>query len=100
MFDDYSVLDNCKNLESSFGEICVKCNKCGRFEKQQACYQCCGECKEIYQVKVIDEKGKMTFEKVCSEKCASEVIQVLYNLHKQRADDVKNQVIQKLKSKS
>ncbi|KGO12245.1 hypothetical protein NZ45_18835 [Clostridium botulinum] len=32
MFDDYSVLDNCKNLESSFGEICVKCNKCGRFE--------------------------------------------------------------------
>ncbi len=35
MFDDYSVLDNCKNLESSFGEICVKCNKCGRFENNK-----------------------------------------------------------------
>jgi hypothetical protein len=27
-----SVLDNCKNLEDSYGEICVRCNKCGRFK--------------------------------------------------------------------
>jgi hypothetical protein len=39
----------------------------------------------------------MTFEKVCSQECASEVIQELYHLHKNRADDMKNQQIQKLK---
>lgn len=30
---DYSALDNCKNLEDSFGEICVRCNACGRYDK-------------------------------------------------------------------
>lgn len=29
----YGVTDDCKNLEESYGEICVKCNKCGRFDK-------------------------------------------------------------------
>lgn len=31
----YSALESCKNLESSYGEICVKCNKCGRFDKDK-----------------------------------------------------------------
>ena len=31
----YSVLDNCRNLENSYGEICVKCNKCGRFNEDK-----------------------------------------------------------------
>ena len=35
IFADYSALDNCKNLESSYGEICVRCNKCGRFNKKE-----------------------------------------------------------------
>jgi len=30
VFVDYEVSDNCKNLEESYGEICVKCGKCGR----------------------------------------------------------------------
>ena len=30
----YSALDDCKNLESSYGEICVRCEKCGRFDKE------------------------------------------------------------------
>lgn len=29
---DYGVTDDCKNLEQSYGVICVKCNKCGRFD--------------------------------------------------------------------
>lgn len=32
-FDDYPPLDNCEN-EHSYGEICLKCNKCGRFNKK------------------------------------------------------------------
>ena len=28
---DISPLDGCKNLQESYGEICVRCNKCGRF---------------------------------------------------------------------
>lgn len=28
---DYQALPNCKNPEESYGEICVKCNQCGRF---------------------------------------------------------------------
>lgn len=30
-----SVRDDCKNLEDSWGEICVRCNKCGRFDDQE-----------------------------------------------------------------
>lgn len=29
------ITKNCKNLEESFGEICVKCNACGRFKKEE-----------------------------------------------------------------
>ena len=32
---DYGVTDDCQNLEESYGEICVKCNKCGRFDKEK-----------------------------------------------------------------
>jgi hypothetical protein len=36
---DFSVTDNCNNLESSYGEICVKCNACGRFnEDEDICF--------------------------------------------------------------
>ena len=31
---DIGVIENCKNPDS-FGEICVKCNKCGRFDKEK-----------------------------------------------------------------
>lgn len=31
LFIDISPMDGCKNLIESYGEICVKCNKCGRF---------------------------------------------------------------------
>lgn len=30
------ITDDCKNLEESYGEICVRCNKCGRFDKEKA----------------------------------------------------------------
>lgn len=34
---DYSIRDDCKNLEESYGEICVHCNKCGRWgEREEA----------------------------------------------------------------
>lgn len=32
---DFGVTENCQNLEDSYGEICVKCNKCGRFDEQR-----------------------------------------------------------------
>jgi hypothetical protein len=32
----YGVTDDCKNLEESYGEICVQCNKCGRFDEDKA----------------------------------------------------------------
>jgi len=32
---DYAALDNCQNIEDSYGEICVKCNRCGRFGKTE-----------------------------------------------------------------
>ena len=28
---EISPSDGCKNLQESYGEICVRCNKCGRF---------------------------------------------------------------------
>ena len=30
---DIGVIENCKNPDS-YGEICVRCNKCGRFDKE------------------------------------------------------------------
>ena len=36
IFVDYGVSKNCKNLSQSYGEICVKCGKCGRtFEDEE-----------------------------------------------------------------
>ena len=32
MHISYSVADNCQNLYDSYGEICVLCNCCGRFD--------------------------------------------------------------------
>lgn len=32
---DYSPVENCQSLELTYGEICVKCNKCGRFDKKK-----------------------------------------------------------------
>lgn len=32
---DIGAIDNCKNLAESYGEICVKCNKCGRFDEEK-----------------------------------------------------------------
>jgi hypothetical protein len=61
------------------------------------CYQCYKDCDDIHQVMVIDEVGKKSYEKVCSEECGEEVRQELYHLHKRRADSVQNQVIQRLK---
>jgi hypothetical protein len=83
---------NCKDKAE-----CIDYVDCEINNEQQSCYQCYGECKEIYQVKVIDKVGKMTFEKVCSEECALEVKQELYYLHKNRAENMNNQQIQRLK---
>lgn len=30
---DFLVTDECENLYDSYGEICVQCNCCGRFDK-------------------------------------------------------------------
>ena len=32
---DMGAIQNCQNLEESYGEICVKCNKCGRFNAKK-----------------------------------------------------------------
>jgi len=39
-FIDFSVREDCVNLMDSYGEICVKCNSCGRFDEKTkyACY--------------------------------------------------------------
>ena len=42
---DIAVTDNCKNPDS-YGEICVKCNKCGRFGEQEMTRE---EAIEIYK---------------------------------------------------
>ena len=29
------IRDDCQNLGESYGVICVRCNKCGRFDKEE-----------------------------------------------------------------
>ena len=28
------ALEDCQNKQESYGEICVRCNKCGRFDEE------------------------------------------------------------------
>jgi hypothetical protein len=35
IFIDSAPLKDCKNKAESYGEICVRCNKCGRFGKEK-----------------------------------------------------------------
>ena len=55
----FSVSKDCKNLGESFGEICVKCNACGRFdcEINQNIESCedCGFCSNNGEIKKINE---------------------------------------------
>lgn len=39
MHIDFAVNENCENLNGSYGEICVKCNCCGRFDESTK-YKC------------------------------------------------------------
>ena len=48
---DIAVTDNCKNPDS-YGEICVKCNKCGRFGEQEIT-----RTEAIEVLKVVDENA-------------------------------------------
>ena len=34
IFVDFPAVEGCKNIGESYGEICVHCNKCGRFSKK------------------------------------------------------------------
>ena len=34
LIPEISPMYGCKNLKESYGEICVKCNKCGRFGRR------------------------------------------------------------------
>ena len=34
------VIKDCMNLKDSYGEICVRCNKCGRFDTTWKCVNC------------------------------------------------------------
>jgi ribosomal protein L24E len=61
----------------------------------------CGEIIEdnepIYQVKIYEKDGTLSFLKVCSERCAEVAKNKSYEIHKNMADNVKNQEIQKLR---
>jgi hypothetical protein len=32
----YGVSEDCQNYEESYGEICVQCNKCGRWDDKES----------------------------------------------------------------
>jgi len=32
---DYPPVPECKRPEETYGEICIKCNECGRFNKNE-----------------------------------------------------------------
>ena len=37
---DYAPIKHCKHPEWTYGEICVKCGECGRFNTQFICVNC------------------------------------------------------------
>lgn len=61
----------------------------------------CGEIIEdndpVYQVMIYEKNGRQEFLKVCSERCAEVAKNKSYEIHKNMADSVVNQSIQRLK---
>lgn len=37
---DYAPIKKCKHPDWTYGEICVKCGECGRFNKSMVCLNC------------------------------------------------------------
>lgn len=62
------------------------------------CYNCKKECKpQQYRMKVIDEKGKESFQDCCSERCCNEVTKKFVNLHMDRVNKMVEVSYQRLK---
>ena len=40
MVIDYAPVKDCKHPEWTYGEICVKCGECGRYDKDYRCINC------------------------------------------------------------
>lgn len=50
---DYAPIKECKHPEWTYGEICVKCGECGRYNTQFTCINCnfISKNKSIYEIK-------------------------------------------------
>lgn len=61
---DFAPVKACKNIDNTHGEVCVKCNECGRFKKTR--------------MKISRKHGKQ--KRFCPS-CMKETIQIvkLYN---------------------
>ena len=35
IFTKLKTIENCKNMKSSFGEVCFRCGKCSRFKESK-----------------------------------------------------------------
>lgn len=51
---DFSPAKNCENPYDSYGVICVKCNKCGRFDKK--CINCETRTKKVSMDRIVKWK--------------------------------------------
>ena len=57
---DYSPIKNCKHPELTYGEICVKCGECGRFDVDYKCVNC-GYTEGKKPLSVYDDWGEVEF---------------------------------------
>lgn len=81
-------LEDFHDVEEEEDKEAMECEYCGEIIDDN---------EPIYQVKVYEKDGTLSFLKVCSERCAEAAKNKSYEIHKNRADSVKNQEIQKLR---
>lgn len=68
LFIDYAPVKNCKSPMETYGEICIKCNKCGRFNGK------CLVCSKVIKPEdeyIFVELYDVFADPVCKGKCKS-----------------------------
>ena len=83
---DIAVTDNCKNPDS-YGEICVKCNKCGRFgEQKMTRAEAIRVLKDEMEYKHDYPYDKQAYEMAISTLECGKMLEVCYDQVKQERD--------------
>ena len=88
---DICVMGNCQNLAESYGEICVRCNKCGRSDKEK-------QIEEMAEMLDIIEKAREEYVNDITDHTENEYIREgLLNANYRKQSEVAAKIVNEFK---